>query len=91
MHLKVGEIARAIRWLNKLIGQHPLPPALAYLAAAYALIGDEIRVRSALREFARMQPRETLWAFARRTLADHQILPGTRVFEGLRKAGLREA
>ena len=91
MHLKVGEIAQAIRWLNELIGQHPLPPALAYLAAAYALIGDEIRARSALREFVRMQPRETLWAFARRTLADHQILPGTRVFEGLRKAGLREA
>jgi DNA-binding response OmpR family regulator/TolB-like protein len=88
--LKLGEDAGAIRWLNESIGLNPLPPALAYLAAAYALSGDETRARHALGEFRRMRPRETLWGFKRRTLADHQILPGSRVFEGLRKAGLRE-
>ncbi len=88
--LKLGEDAQAIRWLNESIGLNPLPPALAYLAAAYALGGDETRARNALGEFRRMQPRETLGGFKRRTLADHQILPGSRVFEGLRKAGLRE-
>jgi DNA-binding response OmpR family regulator/TolB-like protein len=88
--LKLGENAQAIRWLNESIGLNPLPPALAYLAAAYALSGDETRARNALGEFRRMQPRETLRGFKRRTLADHQILPGSRVFEGLRKAGLRE-
>jgi DNA-binding response OmpR family regulator/TolB-like protein len=88
--LKIGENAQAIRWLNESIGLNPLPPALAYLAAAYALSGDETRARNALAEFRRMQPRETLRGFKRRTLADHQILPGSRVFEGLRKAGLRE-
>jgi adenylate cyclase len=88
--LKVGENAQAIRWLNESIGLNPLPPALAYLAAAYALNGDDARSRSALSEFRRMRPRETLRGFGRRTLADHQILPGSRVFEGLRKAGLRE-
>ena len=89
-HLKVGETAKAIRWLNESIGLHPLPPALAYLAAAYALIGDDMWARSTLGEFARMQPRETLRAFERRIFADHQILPGSPVFEGLRKAGLKE-
>jgi hypothetical protein len=64
-------------------------PALAYLAAAYGLIGTTPR-RAALREFRRRRPRGTLRTFGRRTLADHQILPGSRVFEGLRKAGLRE-
>jgi adenylate cyclase len=89
-HLKIGENEQAIRWLNESIGLHPLPPALAYLAAVYALIGDDRRAQSALFEFARMQPRETLQAFARRIFADHQILPGSRVFEGLRRAGLKE-
>ncbi len=88
--LKCGENETAIRWLNESIGLNPLPPALAYLAAAYALDGDEARARSALMEFKRRRPRETLRSFGRRTLADHQILPGSRVFEGLRKAGLRE-
>jgi hypothetical protein len=52
--------------------------------------GDDARARSALMEFKRLRPRETLQSFGRRTLADHQILPSSRVFEGLRKAGLRE-
>jgi TolB-like protein/Tfp pilus assembly protein PilF len=89
-HLKIGENAQAIRWLNQSIGLHPLPPALAYLAAAYAIEGDDAQARNALYEFRRMRPRETLRAFGRRTLADHRILPGSRVFEGLRKAGLPE-
>jgi hypothetical protein len=63
--LKLGEDARAIRWLNESIGLNPLPPALAYLAAAYALSGDETRARHALGEFRRMPPRETLWGFKR--------------------------
>jgi tetratricopeptide (TPR) repeat protein len=88
-HLKVGKNAEAIRLLNESIGLHPLPPALAYLAAAYALSGDDARARSTLCEFRRVRPRETLREFGRRTLADHQILSGSRVFEGLRKAGLR--
>lgn len=89
-HLKVGENTQAIRWLNESIGLHPLPPALAYLAAAYALDGDDGRARSALCEFRRMRPHETLGAFGHRTLADHQILPGSRVFAGLQRAGLPE-
>jgi hypothetical protein len=67
-----------------------LLPTVAYLAAAYAMNGDDARARSALMEFKRLRPRETLQSFGRRTLADHQILPSSRVFEGLRKAGLRE-
>jgi adenylate cyclase len=89
-HLKIGENAKAIRWLNESIGLHPLPPALAYLAAAYALIGDDGRARSALCEFGRVCPCETLRTFEQRVFADHQILPGSRVFEGLRKAGLQQ-
>ena len=90
-YLKLGEIAEAIGWLNESIGVNPLPPALAYLASAYALLGDEVHARSALRDFTRLRPHETLSTFGRRVLADHQILPGSRVFEGLRKVGLREA
>ncbi len=56
--LKLREDARAIRWLNELIGLNPLPQALAYLAAAYALSGDETQARRALSEFRRMRPRE---------------------------------
>jgi DNA-binding response OmpR family regulator/TolB-like protein len=89
-HLKIGDDTQAIRWLNESIGLNPLPPALAYLAAAYALNGDDMRARSALNEFRRMQPNETLQAFGQRVFADHWILPGSRVFEGLRKAGLRK-
>ncbi|WP_298261914.1 winged helix-turn-helix domain-containing protein [Bradyrhizobium sp.] len=90
-HLKFGEITEAIGWLNESIAVNPLPPALAYLASAYALLGDDVHARSALRDFTRCRPHETLTTFGRRLLADHQILPGSRVFEGLRKAGLREA
>jgi tetratricopeptide (TPR) repeat protein len=54
--LKCGENETAIRWLNESIGLNPLPPALAYLAAAYALDGDEARARSALMEFKRRGP-----------------------------------
>jgi DNA-binding response OmpR family regulator/TolB-like protein len=90
IHLKGGENTEAIKWLNESIGLNPLPPALAYLAAAYALNGDDARARNALREFRRKRPHETLSSFGRRLLADHQILAGSRVFEGLRKAGLRE-
>jgi hypothetical protein len=50
-----------------------------------------LRAHRLLGEFVRKQPRETLTTFGRRVLADHQIFPGSRVFEGLRKAGLREA
>lgn len=89
-HLKRNEKAEAIRFLNESIGLNPLPPALAYLASAHALNGDEARARSTLCEFMRAQPHETLGSFGRRLLADHQILPGSLVFEGLRKAGLRE-
>jgi adenylate cyclase len=88
-YLKLGESDKAIRWLNESIGLHPLPPALAYLAAAYALIGDDIGARSTLAEFGKMRPHETLRTFGHRVFADHQILPGSRVFEGLRRAGLR--
>lgn len=80
----------AVKWPNESIGLNPLPPALAYLAAAYALNGDDARARSTLREFSRKRPHETLASFRRRLLADHQIVPGSRIFEGLRKAGLRE-
>jgi hypothetical protein len=80
----------AIGWLRESIDINPLPPALAYLASAYALQGDDLRARRTLSEFARRQPHETLATFGGRVLADHQILPGSRVFEGLRKAGLRE-
>ena len=90
-HLKLGEITEAIGWLNESIGVNPLPPALAYLASAYALLGDDLQARSVLCDFTRWRPHETLTTFGRRLLADHQILPGSRVFEGLRKAGLREA
>jgi TolB-like protein/Tfp pilus assembly protein PilF len=89
-HLKMGKDASAICWLNESIGLNPTPPALAYLAAAYGLIGDDAQARAALREFRRRRPRETLRTFGCRTLADHQILPGSRMFDGLRKAGLRE-
>ena len=89
-HLKIGQSEKAIRWLNELIGLHPLAPALAYLAAAYALIGDDVQAQSTLAEFVRIRPRETLRTFGQRVFADHQILPGTRVFEGLRRAGLRQ-
>ena len=89
-HLKIGDDTQAIRWLNESIGLNPLPPALAYLAAAYALNGDDMRARRALSEFRRMQPNETLQAFGQRVFADHRILPRSRVFEGLRKAGLRK-
>jgi DNA-binding response OmpR family regulator/TolB-like protein len=88
--LNCGENEMAIRWLNEAIGLNPLLPTVAYLAAAYALNGDDARATSALMEFKRLRPRETLQSFGRRTLADRQILPGSRVFEGLRKAGLRE-
>lgn len=90
-HLKCGDITEAISWLNEAIDINPLAPALAYLASAYALQGDDSRARHLLGEFVRKQPCETLTTFGRRVLADHQILPGSRVFEGLRKAGLREA
>jgi TolB-like protein len=89
-HLKCGDVTEAIGWLNEAIDINPLAPALAYLASAYALQGDNLRAHRLLGEFARKQPRETLTTFGRRVLADHQILPGSRVFEGLRKAGLRE-
>jgi DNA-binding response OmpR family regulator/TolB-like protein len=89
-HLKRNEKAEAIRFLNESIGLNPLPPALAYLASAHALNGDDARARSTLCEFMRAQPHETLGSFGRRLLADHQIFPGSLVFEGLRKAGLRE-
>jgi adenylate cyclase len=89
-HLKRGETAEAIRWLNQSIGINPLPPALAYLASAYALEGDDRRASSVLNEFTRQRPHDTLRSFGQRLFADHQILPGSRVFEGLRKAGLRE-
>jgi tetratricopeptide (TPR) repeat protein len=88
--LNCGENEMAIRWLNEAIGLNPLLPTAAYLAAAYALNGDDARATSALMEFKRLRPRETLQSFGRRTLADRQILPGSRIFEGLRKAGLRE-
>jgi TolB-like protein/ribosome-associated translation inhibitor RaiA len=89
-HLKCGDTSEAIGWLKESIDINPLPPALAYLASAYALQGDDLRARRILSEFARRRPHETLATFGRRVLADHQILPGSRVFEGLRKAGLRE-
>jgi tetratricopeptide (TPR) repeat protein len=90
-HLKWGDTIEAIGWLKESIDINPLPPALAYLASAYALQGDDLRARRTLREFARRRPHETLATFGRHVLADHQILRGSRVFEGLRKAGLREA
>jgi TolB-like protein len=89
-HLKCGDTSEAIGWLKESIDINPLPPALAYLASAYALRGDDLRARCTLSEFARRRPQETLATFGGRVLADHQILPGSRVFEGLRKAGLRE-
>ncbi len=56
-----GENEMAIRWLNEAIGLNPLLPTVAYLAAnAYALNGDDARATSALMEFWRLRPRETL-------------------------------
>jgi len=40
-HLKIRESAEAIRWLNQPTGTQALPVALAYLPAAFALIGDD--------------------------------------------------
>ncbi len=88
--LKIGETAPAIRLLNESVGLNPLSPALAYLAAAHAWNGDEGQARHALCEFRRMRPRETLRSFGERLLADHQVIPGSRLFEGLRMAGLPE-
>lgn len=90
-HLKCGDTAEAIGWLKDSIDINPLPPTLAYLASAYALQGDDLRARRTLSEFVRWRPHETLATFSRRVFADHQIPPGSFVFEGLRKAGLREA
>ena len=88
--LKIGETAPAIRLLNESVGLNPLSPALAYLAAAHAWNGDEGQARSALYEFRRIRPCETLRTFGERLLADHQVIPGSRLFEGLRMAGLPE-
>jgi hypothetical protein len=76
--------------LNGSVGLNPLSPALAYLAAAHAWNGDKGQARSALYEFRRMRPCETLRTFGERLLADHQVIPGSRLFEGLRMAGLPE-
>jgi tetratricopeptide (TPR) repeat protein len=88
--LKIGETAPAIRLLNESVGLNPLSPALAYLAAAHAWNGDKGQARSALYEFRRMRPYETLRTFGERLLADHLVIPGSRLFEGLRMAGLPE-
>jgi tetratricopeptide (TPR) repeat protein len=80
-HLKFGDTSEAIGWLKESIGINPLPPALAYLASAYALQGYDLRARQTLSEFARRRPHETLATFGRRVLADHQILPGSRLRE----------
>jgi DNA-binding response OmpR family regulator/TolB-like protein len=89
MHLRGGEVAEAIRWLTESAALNPMPPTLAYLAAAYALEGDDQRAQSALREFRRKHPRETLRAFGESTLADSPTLPGSRVLNRLRRMGLR--
>jgi TolB-like protein len=88
--LRIGETAPAIRLLSESVGLNPLPPALAYLAAAHAWNGDEGQSRHALHEFRRLRPHETLRTFGKRLLADHQVIPGSRLFEGLRMAGLPE-
>jgi hypothetical protein len=88
--LKIGETAPAIRLLNESVGLNPLSPALAYLAGTHAWNGDEEQARSALYEFRLMRPNETLRTFGERLLADHQVIPGSRLFEGLRMAGLPE-
>jgi DNA-binding response OmpR family regulator/TolB-like protein len=89
MHLRGGETAEAIRWLTESVGLNPMPPTLAYLAAAYALAGDDEREQSAIREFRRKCPHETLRAYGESTLANHPNLPDPRIFERLEKAGRR--
>ncbi len=74
--------------LNELIGLNPLPPAVATLAAAYALTGEEAQARRVFAGFARQWPYEALHNFSMRIFVDRRIFPRSRIYAGLRKAGL---
>jgi DNA-binding response OmpR family regulator/TolB-like protein len=89
-HVQAGENAPGMQLLNESIGLNPLPPALACLAAAFALIGDDEQARSILGDFRRTWPQETLQTYAMRSLANRHVFPRSRVYEGLRRAGLPE-
>ena len=89
-HVQAGENAQAICLLNKSIGLNPLPPALAYLAAAYALAGDQAQARNAVGDFTRKWPKETMQTFTMRTQVNRQKFAHSQVYAGLRTAGLPE-
>jgi len=86
-HVQIGESAEGIRLPNESIGLNPLPPAVATLAAAYALTGEEAQARRVFSDFTRQWTYETLHNFSMRIFADRRIFPRSRIYAGLRKAG----
>ena len=93
--IQLGRDAEAAEALRLAIESNPAhAPSYAYLAAALALSGDDVRARQELEEFRAAEPRTTMDMFARRSPVPlHATAPAYRsrngrLLDGLRRAGL---
>jgi adenylate cyclase len=87
-HFAVEEYEEAADWAQRLIRSRPdFPTAYRYLAASYAHLGRSDEARAALQEMFRLNP-EVITDRVILSTADPAFVE--RLFDGLRKAGLKE-
>ena len=90
--LMLARYDEAIAWLRRAIAEPARTGrAYAWLAAAYALSGNDSDARAALKEFRRLRPAGTLrsWYF-KGVGSPRTVEQMERVRQGLRMAGLPE-
>src|SRR5262249_6676465 len=91
--LMLARYDEAIAWLRRAVVE-PVSTGRGYawLAAAYALAGNDAAARAALREFRRLWPAVTLASAYFRTIGSQRTVEQMeRVRQGLRMAGLPES
>ncbi len=86
-----GRYEEAIETLKRVLDRNPyFLPAHVYLAASYSEIGREEDARAEVAEIMRLSPQISLEAMRQRLpYKDQAILE--RLFDGLRKAGVKES
>jgi adenylate cyclase len=90
-YLMEGQDQRAIDWLSRAALEAPnAAHPVAYLAAAYALVGREQEAHEALGHYLQLWPNTTLKSFGPTVGTAAFNGKMERVLEGLRLAGLPE-
>ena len=91
IYLMQGEDQKAIEWLSRAALEAPnAGHPVAYLAAAYALVGREQEAREAMAHYLKLWPNTTLKSFGPTIGTATFNSKMQRVLDGLRLAGLPE-